>query len=701
MSRFLSRLSLGAVLGFFTLLMCVAVIGLTAKLMLGSYSSLQTARSVTALTNEDDYVFNVLQALRYERVDTDTALRLDAGKNAAFVKSIAGYRDTVDTNMTKLTAQPLGDFPGWAPTAAAIAKGYDSLRALRATADADLAKAPEARDGDFLKGYMKTTAGILTVFENASKQLDGEVRRRDAASGELLLTKQMAWNARSVSGTPAVLLQGALAAGKSLAVADARAIVAGRAQAEINWVTMKEMAGTQDLGPAFEAAVTAADAAYFTGAFHEAYLKTLDELSTGDKATMTFDAFKGEITGALGKVAAVSSAILEVALTRTEAVANRQNGLFIGYAALMALALALSAFSFIVIRTHVVRPLNEMTRAMSSLADNDLSIIVPGVGRGDEIGAMSQAVAFFKDKMVHNRALEEQVAAEKANAEAERRAVMTKMADDFEAAVGGVIGAVSSASHQLQGAAETMSASAEETTHQSTAVAAAAEQASSNVQTVASAAEELAASVGEIGQRVQHSAQISGEAAKEADAIGSKMGRLSEAAQKIGDIIGLITNIAGQTNLLALNATIEAARAGDAGKGFAVVAAEVKNLADQTAKATSEIARQIEDIQGSTLESATAIGTITGTIRQMNDIAMAIASAVEEQGVSTNEIARNVQQASAGTSEVSSNIVGVTRAASESSAASTQVLSSASELSQQSARLRQEVGRFLETVRAA
>ena len=701
MSRFLSRLSLGSVLGFFTLLMCVAVIGLAAKLMLGSYSSLQTARSVTELTNEDVYVFNVLQALRYERVDTDTALRLDAGKGAAFVKSVAGYRDTVDTNMTRLTAEPLSDFAGWTTSADAIAKSYDTLRGLRATADANLAKAPEERDGDFLKGYMKTTAGILTVFENASKQLDGEIRRLDADSGELLLTKQMAWNARSVSGTPAIALQGALAAGKSLSVADARAIVAGRAQAEINWATMKEMAGTQDLGPAFDSAVAAADAAYFTGAFNESYLKTIDELTIGDKSSTTFDAFKAEITVALGKIATVSSTILEVALQRTEAVASRQYGLFIGYAALMALALVMSVFSFIVIRSHVVRPLDAMTKAMSALADNNLTIDIPGQGRGDEIGAMSSAVAFFKDKMVHNRQLEQDVAAEKANAEAQRRSVMAQMADDFEAAVGGVVGAVSSASHQLQGAAETMSATAEETTHQSTAVAAAAEQASSNVQTVASAAEELAASVGEIGQRVQHSAQISGEAAKEADAIAGKMGRLSEAAQKIGDIIGLITTIAGQTNLLALNATIEAARAGDAGKGFAVVASEVKNLADQTAKATSDIARQIEEIQGSTLESATAIGTITGTIRQMNDIAMAIASAVEEQGASTNEIARNVQQASAGTNEVSANIVGVTRAASESSAASSQVLSSASELSAQSARLRQEVSRFLESVRAA
>jgi methyl-accepting chemotaxis protein len=701
MGRILSRFSLGTVLGFFTVLMCVAVIGLTAKLMIGSYSSLQTATSVRALTKMDQYVFNVLQSLRYERGDTDTSMHMDGEKAAALMKGVAGYREIVDTNMAKISAETLDDFPAWKATAEAIASSYDTLKGMRATADANLGRAAEERDAAFVKGFLQSSAGILTVFEGASKQLDAEIRRRDAASGELLLTKQIAWTARSVSGTPAIVLQGALSAGKQLSEENARAIVAGRAQAEINWATMKELAKTQGLGPQFEAAVKAADEAYFAGAFNDYYLKTLDELSAGDKTSATFDAFKGQVTDALSKVAAVASAVIDVALERTEAVASREQQLFLGYAALMVVSLALSVLSLAVVRTHVVRPLNAMTRAMSSLADNDLTIDIPGAGRGDEIGAMSQAVSFFKEKLIHNRQLEENVAAQKAVAEKERRAVMAKMADDFEAAVGGVVGAVSSASTQLQGAAETMSATAEETTHQSTAVAAAAEQASSNVQTVASAAEELAASVGEIGQRVQHSAQIAGEAARDADAIATKMGRLSDAAQKIGDIIGLITNIAGQTNLLALNATIEAARAGDAGKGFAVVAAEVKNLADQTAKATQEIARQIEDIQGSTQESATAIGTITGTIRQMNDIAMAIASAVEEQGVSTNEIARNVQQASAGTSEVSSNIVGVTRAASESSAASSEVLASASELSRQSERLRQEVGRFLESVRAA
>jgi methyl-accepting chemotaxis protein len=211
----------------------------------------------------------------------------------------------------------------------------------------------------------------------------------------------------------------------------------------------------------------------------------------------------------------------------------------------------------------------------------------------------------------------------------------------------------------------------------------------------------LASSVTEIGRQVQESARIANEAVDQARKTNDRVGELSRAAGHIGEVVELINTIAGQTNLLALNATIEAARAGEAGRGFAVVASEVKALAEQTAKATGEIGQQISGIQAATQHSVDPIREIGGTIEKLSEIASIIAAAVEEQGAATQEISRNVQQASLGTQQVSSNITDVRRGAAETGTASPQVLSAAQSLSSDGNRLKLEVGKFLNSVRAA
>jgi methyl-accepting chemotaxis protein len=349
----------------------------------------------------------------------------------------------------------------------------------------------------------------------------------------------------------------------------------------------------------------------------------------------------------------------------------------------------------------ISRPVARMRAAMRALADGNKSVDIPGVGRKDEIGEMADAVQVFKDNMIEADHLREANERQKAEAEAERKAGMFRLADNFESGVMTVVNSVASQSTEMQSAAQAMTHTAETATQQATAVAASVEEASANVQTVATAAEELSASVLEIGRQVEQSSKIANQAVSEADRTNSTVEGLNHAAQRIGEVVQLIETIAGQTNLLALNATIEAARAGDAGKGFAVVASEVKSLASQTAKATEEIRAQIGDIQGATGQTVEAIRSIGATIRQMSEIATTIASAVEEQGAATREIASNVHQASQGTKDIATNIEGVSRAAGETGAAATQVLNSASELSRHSETLRRDVDTFLATVRAA
>ncbi|WP_024339676.1 MULTISPECIES: methyl-accepting chemotaxis protein [Bradyrhizobium] len=349
----------------------------------------------------------------------------------------------------------------------------------------------------------------------------------------------------------------------------------------------------------------------------------------------------------------------------------------------------------------VTRPIQHITTEMEILARGDTSVVVSGTERKDEIGAMAQAVQVFKTNAIEVERLKaEQAETERRNVE-QRKRDMIRLADDFESAVGEIIGTVSSASTQLEASATTLTGTAERSQKLATTVAGASEEASTNVQSVASATEEMASSVGEISRQVQESARMAGDAVGQARATTERVSELSKAAARIGDVVELINTIAGQTNLLALNATIEAARAGEAGRGFAVVASEVKALAEQTAKATGEIGQQISGIQAATNESVGAIKEISSTIERLSEISSAIAAAVEEQGAATQEIARNVQQAAQGTQQVSSNITDVQRGATETGTASSQVLSAAQMLSNDSSRLKNEVSRFLTNVRAA
>jgi methyl-accepting chemotaxis protein len=347
------------------------------------------------------------------------------------------------------------------------------------------------------------------------------------------------------------------------------------------------------------------------------------------------------------------------------------------------------------------RPISELKVVMEAFARNDLAADVPSTNRRDEIGEMARTVEVFKTNGLEvERMKADQQAIERRTTE-QRKTDMIKLANDFEGAVGEIIDTVSSASTELEASARTLTSTAERSQERTTLVAAASEEASTNVQSVASATEQMASSVNEISRQVQTSASIASEAVSQARKTNDRVGELAKAAARIGDVVELINTIAGQTNLLALNATIEAARAGEAGRGFAVVASEVKALAEQTAKATGEISQQITGIQTATQESVSAIKEIGDTIGKMSEIASTIASAVEEQGAATQEISRNVQQAAQGTQQVSANITDVQRGASETGSASAQVLSASQTLSRDSNRLKTEVGKFLNTVRAA
>ena len=325
---------------------------------------------------------------------------------------------------------------------------------------------------------------------------------------------------------------------------------------------------------------------------------------------------------------------------------------------LMGLALVL-----LVVRL-IVSTVREVQKSVDALAAGDLTVI-PQVDTKDELGRMAASLA---------------------DAQASLRGVLSAVVESADA--------VAASSEELSATSAQISASAEETSAQSGVVSSAAEEVSRNVATVAAGAEEMGASIREIASNAAEASEVAARAVTAAATTTATVAKLGESSAEIGNVVKVITSIAEQTNLLALNATIEAARAGEAGKGFAVVANEVKELAQETAKATEDIARRVLAIQGDTTAAVSAIEEISSIVAQISDRQTTIASAVEEQTATTNEMSRSVQEAAGGTTQIASNITGVSTVAESTTQALTQTRTAVDELSRMAADLRSTVATF-------
>jgi len=366
-----------------------------------------------------------------------------------------------------------------------------------------------------------------------------------------------------------------------------------------------------------------------------------------------------------------------------------------GFAALLVLAVTM-----LVVR-RVTRPLTSVTDALTAIANGGNDVRITCDDRADEIGDMARTVAVFKSNALERQRLRDAQSASAVAASEQRKTELRSFVDAFQTSVGGIIDNVLNSSGEFERGARQLTETARTTADLSGRSAGASETASEHVRSAAVASDELSTSIADIARRVQESNGIAAEAVKQAAATDQRINELSEAGARIGDVVKLITSIAEQTNLLALNATIEAARAGDAGRGFAVVAQEVKTLAGQTAKATEEIGSQIANMQLATQESVAAIKAIGQTIERISEIATSISSAVEQQRAATQNIAQSVRSAAGGTADVVSNIRNAAKGAGETGDNSDRMFTSAKALSAESLRLKAEVDKFLDRMRAA
>ncbi len=369
-------------------------------------------------------------------------------------------------------------------------------------------------------------------------------------------------------------------------------------------------------------------------------------------------------------------------------------------AAILGGAIVLGLGAAIYMTRDIRRGIGSILKPMGQLTDGELAVEIPHQGETTEIGLIASALQIFKDALIAKKTSDDMVRADTA-VQAARAQRISAATGDFEAMISDMVGSLASASTELEASATTMTKTSDMTMSLSNSAASASRAVTENIQAVAAATEEITSSVNEIGRQVHESNRIAGTAVTQAQKTDASIAKLSLAASRINDVVKLITEVAAQTNLLALNATIEAARAGEAGRGFAVVASEVKALATQTTKATAEIDAQVADMQSATADTVAEIREISSTIMLISEVSSAIAAAVEQQGAATQEIARNVQQSAQLATQVASEVTEVSQGSSETSSASGQVLTAAQSLAGESDRLKSQVDKFLNTVRAA
>ena len=370
--------------------------------------------------------------------------------------------------------------------------------------------------------------------------------------------------------------------------------------------------------------------------------------------------------------------------------------LMIGSGLLVAVGLAGFA-----IASSMATPIRRVTEAMSALASGNIHQDVPSTGRRDEIGEMAQALVVFKKNITEVERLKREEEENHARQEEALAARLNQIADDLDSEVKAAVAEISEKAEGMRGSTSEMNGVIGRLSNRTSTVADGADQASNSMQTVAAATEELTSSINEITRQVGQSSNIAQAAAQEAESTDRTVGGLAAAAEKIGDVISMIQDIAEQTNLLALNATIEAARAGEMGKGFAVVAAEVKNLANQTAKATEEISTQIGGIRNETEGAVGAIRSISETIKQINEISESITESVGKQSQATQEISASVQNTVQHMNDVSTQISDVAGETEQVSVHSQSVTENADTTSTHIEQLDRSMVRILQELRAS
>ncbi|MGL3605092.1 methyl-accepting chemotaxis protein [Rhizobium sp. G187] len=706
---------------------------LVGNSMLSSYRNYQVYAEVSELTGFDKALFKALLAFRSERGDSASALSLEGEKAAGSIASVTKNRAIVDAGMADAKALAAGIHAAeLSQSISTVMATYEKVAAYRKTIDAELAKALGARDGAVTKASMDLGQTFLADLEKASEAAEGRMRSLDAAMMPMIQMRAYAWSTRALGGGGALILNSAVTSGEPLSAENQAKLAVADANVAYAWKAVRVLVDHPQTPQTIKDGFKAADAAYFTGAYASLRADVIAKLSTGEKAPLTIDEWRGPTTAALGSIADIASLAMD---TLHEQALAAKSGAFtqaLTFLTLFLIVLGLAIIGMAVIVRKVIRPIGALTRCMGSLADGDLSVVVPGSKRKDEMGEMARSVEVFQIAAVRNKQLEasaeeNRLAAERDRIETQRRAeadaeerltratgslagglqrlasgdllceIEEQFAPQFEAlrhdfntsvrqlratllAVGGSASVVSSGSSEISHASDNLAKRTEQQAASLEQTAAALEEITANVTATSKRTGEARDLVRDTRSRAEHSGVVVSNAV-------TAMERIEHSSRQIGQIIGVIDEIAFQTNLLALNAGVEAARAGEAGKGFAVVAQEVRELAQRSANAAKEIKSLIGN-------SEVAVSEGVKLVNDTGEGLAAIASLVQSINQHMDAIATAAQEQSVGLGEVNTAVNHMDQATQQNAAMVEEMNAAGAGLAQESGKLTELLGQF-------